>query len=364
MRIAIVNDVWPAGVTDPEEALARMPTLTGWATAIRDAGASLVTVHQRFAVRARFDRADVGYEFWSDAETFRVALSKIAPDVVHVNGLDSGTLTVGLRRLLSSRTSLVVQDHGGFDPLAVSFLRRRRIRSGLKVADVLMVASERQIDTFALSGLVPPGVAIRDCMEGSSMLHMGRPAVARPPHPLPLGILWVGRLTANKDPLTVVRGVALFARRCPNLHLTMVGSGELEADVRSEIDRTPELCGRVQMTGALSQSALAPIYESSDLFVLGSRREGSGYAVLEALAFGVIPVVTDIAPFVTMTDGGRLGANWRAGDPQSLRDALMRAASVPLDDSRRACRQFFDGRFSWQAIGRRAMGIYRDISRG
>ena len=38
-------------------------------------------------------------------------------------------------------------------------------------------------------------------------------------------------------------------------------------------------------------------YGAADVFVSGSHSEGSGYALIEAMSAGVVPVVTDIPSF-------------------------------------------------------------------
>src|SRR5262249_52028463 len=112
----------------------------------------------------------------------------------------------------------------------------------------------------------------------------GRPAV-----------LWVGRLNANKDPLTVLEG---FERALPQLGeatLTMIYStGELHGEVSDRIQRSAALRRRVRLLGGLPHQRLRAFFSAADLFVLGSHHEGSGYSLLEACACGAIPVVTDI----------------------------------------------------------------------
>ena len=49
---------------------------------------------------------------------------------------------------------------------------------------------------------------------------------------------------------------------------------------------------------------------AADLFVLGSHREGSGYSLIEALACGLPPIVTDIPSFRSLTGAGVVGALW------------------------------------------------------
>jgi glycosyltransferase involved in cell wall biosynthesis len=172
----------------------------------------------------------------------------------------------------------------------------------------------------------------------------------------------VGRLNANKDPLTVLEGFARFTATHPQATLTFVyGTSDLEAALRAAVQRTAG-AARVTLAGAVPHGTLESVYAAADIFVLGSRREGSGYAALEAMACGVVPVLTNIPAFRGLTDDGRVGALWEPGDPASLADALARVADAPLDPQRERCRRRFEERFSWTAIGSRAAEIYRECS--
>jgi glycosyltransferase involved in cell wall biosynthesis len=73
-------------------------------------------------------------------------------------------------------------------------------------------------------------------------------------------------------------------------------------------------------------------------------------------------VLTDIPSFRTLTGRERVGELWRPGDPASLTRALLRAADRLSDSRRDACRALFDREFSWPAIGRRALSVYRAVS--
>ena len=52
------------------------------------------------------------------------------------------------------------------------------------------------------------------------------------------------------------------------------------------------------------QSELEKIYNQHQFFILGSHYEGSGYALLEAMACGCIPIVTNIPSYKFMTNNG------------------------------------------------------------
>ena len=57
------------------------------------------------------------------------------------------------------------------------------------------------------------------------------------------------------------------------------------------------------------------------MFVSGSHSEGSGYALIEAMSAGVVPVVTDIPSFRAIA--GDCGARWPPGDAGAFADALL-----------------------------------------
>jgi glycosyltransferase involved in cell wall biosynthesis len=124
---------------------------------------------------------------------------------------------------------------------------------------------------------------------------------------------------------------------------------------------TPPLTSRVRLVGQVEHALLTAFYSAADFFVLGSHREGSGYAAIEALACGATPVVTDIPSFRTLTAEGTIGALWTPGDPRSFTGALDRVTAGARDDQRVQARALFERSFSWDAIGARAMQIYRSV---
>src|SRR3954462_3297209 len=99
----IVQGGWTvdADLRVPEALLDRYATLTGWGEALLDAGADRVAAVQRFSRDADFTRNGVQYIF--RAAGIAAAAAAIAPDVVHVNGLNVPFRTSLLRRALPRR---------------------------------------------------------------------------------------------------------------------------------------------------------------------------------------------------------------------------------------------------------------------
>jgi glycosyltransferase involved in cell wall biosynthesis len=109
-------------------------------------------------------------------------------------------------------------------------------------------------------------------------------------------ILFAGRLHPQKDPVLLVQVFSILDKQLNNqfnehnVHLLIVGDGELAKLVRRTIDSLG-LTNKVTMLGALEQAELASLHRVCDVFALSSAYEGLALVALEALACGT-PVVT------------------------------------------------------------------------
>jgi glycosyltransferase involved in cell wall biosynthesis len=104
-----------------------------------------------------------------------------------------------------------------------------------------------------------------------------------------VGFLFVGRLLAQKRPLELIDAFSAVRRDLPDATLTIVGGGELEAEVREAAPRVPG----VRYLGHLEGAELSAVYAESDVLVLPALREVWGIVVNEALAHGLFVVTTD-----------------------------------------------------------------------
>jgi glycosyltransferase involved in cell wall biosynthesis len=355
--------------------------LTGWAKAVAESGAGdvAVTVVQRFWRDLVLRDGLVAYHFVADgppraradrqwAARFVSAVVALQPTVVHLNGCLS-LPSRHLRLRLPRGTPLLVQDHGGVYPDAPIF-RRWKSRAfhafGLRAADGFLFSARELATPWLRAGIIGLKQDIYELMESSStMVEAPAPPAGERALPGRPALLWVARLDANKDPLTILEGFERASARLPEAALTMVfGASQLLPEVQRRIADSATLRGRVHLLGKLEQWELAALYRAADLFVLGSHHEGSGFALIEALSFGVVPVVSDIPPFRVLTDGGRIGALFPVGDAGALARALERlgsSESSPAWPARReVVRAHFERELSWSALAHRALGIYRE----
>src|SRR5262249_24884144 len=158
------------------------------------------------------------------------------------------------------------------------------------------------------------------------------------------------RLNPNKDPMTILSGFEQSLADLPAATLTMVyGEDDLLPVVRERVHASPLLRGRVTLVGRVRREVMPAFYSAADIFVLGSHNEGSGYALIEACACGLLPVVSDIPTYRVITAAGSFGALWPAGDADAFARALVRVARANDPSARQRVMQHFDHALSWRA---------------
>jgi glycosyltransferase involved in cell wall biosynthesis len=333
-------------------------------------------VVQRFSSTSTIERDGIPYQFTADTrppwlstkdapQPFIDAIAARTPDVVHVNGLIFPQLVAGIRAAVGPRTAIVVQHHGGEFPIRGSGLvgmwRRRRWRSGLEAADAISFTAGEQAEPWRAADVLGSQKII-EIVEASTTLRTvtrdrARASLGLSGDPL---ILWVGRLTTNKDPLAVLDGLEIALPRLPAARVVMVfGDDTLFADVEARVRGSSVLAERVSFAGRVSHEEMPNYYGAADVFVSGSHSEGSGYALIEALAAGLVPVVTDIPAFRRIA--GACGARWRPGDPEEMSRALVTVVNNGVDSQRAASVAHFEQALSWRALANQTMREYSAI---
>jgi glycosyltransferase involved in cell wall biosynthesis len=223
-----------------------------------------------------------------------------------------------------------------------------------------------QARAFARAGLVHPHTQLYEIPESTSRFAPGDRRQARTITGVEgdPAVLWVGHLDANKDPLTVLHGISAAARALPRLQLyCCFGEAPLLRAVQRRIATDLHLRDRVHLLGRVPHERIEALMRAADLFVLGSHREGSGYSLIEALACGLPPVVTDIQSFRSLTGAGVVGVLWPCNDRHALSEALRSIAGRAGREMRCAVRAHFERELSFDALGGKLGAMYEDVLR-
>ena len=375
LKIVQANAVYDPAARDPNALLDLYHTLTEWSAAMSSAGAR-VSVVQRFHTAGRMERDGVTYEFVKDAHVpwlstkdapaaFVAAVAGHAADVIHVNGLIFPQLVAHIRNAVGPHPTIVVQHHGGEFPIRgdglVGLWRRSRWRGGLAASDAVSFTAREQAEPWQSAGVLNDQQIVEIVESGTTLRHVertrARTAVGIDGEPL---ILWVGRLTTNKDPLTVLDGLEKALAHLPAARAAMLfGDDTLIEAVEARVRASPLLRERVTLAGRISRDEIPNYYGAADIFISGSHSEGSGYALIEAMSAGVIPIVTDIPPHRVIA--GDCGARWPPGNADACAAALLQLCSSDLVDERARVRDRYDAVLRWDAIARRTISEYQRL---
>jgi glycosyltransferase involved in cell wall biosynthesis len=208
-------------------------------------------------------------------------------DLLHVHGEVAAGLCLPLLAYRPSFVTLhglnLVRRVGGARRAAA----RLNLRAVLRAADRTICVSESEYAELACAvGATAAGraVVVRNGVELPAAASADERLAVRESlglSPSETLAIWVGALAGHKDPLAAVRAAEEAAVR-----LLVVGDGPLRAEVEHAAS---------QHASVLGQRADVPrLLAAADVFVLTSHHEGLSFSLLEAMAHGLAPVVTDL----------------------------------------------------------------------
>ena len=277
-------------------------------------------------------------------------IKKLQPDVVVVHGLHFPLQVIQLRLALGKKVKIIGQHHAE-KPFAgiKKILQRWADRS---IDAYLFTSKEMGLDWH---GIINDKKKIVEVMEASSAFHpvardfalsktkaQGKPV-----------FLWVGRLDANKDPVTVVSAFLQFAKQRPEARLYMIyHTDDLKYELEKIITEANNSEDKVVFVGKLPHEEMENWFNSADFIISGSHYEGSGVAVCEAMSCGCIPVLTDIKSFRKITGRGKCGFLYQVGNEKELLSILTQTSQLDLQKEKSKVLQQFREELSFDAIAR------------
>lgn len=378
-RVLQVSPFIPHREMEPGELLAEWRSLEDVARAACSAGCR-VTVLQAASTGAELELDGARFIFVGGQEVspwrrraplwlspiprqlFRAA-EQAEADVIHFHSLSFPRHLTHLRRTMP-HAPVLVQDHADRPPPAWRAGLHRRSLEG--VGGVAFTAIE-QAASFREAGALPPDVPVFPVLENSSGFRPGDVDAARSRtgmHGDPC-LVWLGNLSPVKDPLTVLEALSRATGSLEDPHLwCFYRNAPLLEEVRARISGDEALRNRVHLMGPVSHAEVEIRLRAADFLVQGSRREGSGYAVIEALACGITPLVTDIPSFRVVTGHGSVGALSAVGDAGAMAKAIVDWAARDRRLLRRRARAHFEDALSFPVLGRRLRAVYETLVSG
>lgn len=172
-------------------------------------------------------------------------------------------------------------------------------------------------------------------------------------------LLFVGRLVPEKRIellMEAFRGIKTDKR------LVITGNGSDTPAYELSLRKAAAGDERVLFTGFVEGERLAELYSSACCYVLPSDVEGMSMSLLEAMSYGCCCITSDIPECADVI--GDAGLTFRAGDAASLRDRLVAVLEdgAEMRSLGSAARDRVRLNYSWDAVVRRTLEVYREIA--
>lgn len=355
MRIVFTSYISSPEYNEPAAWLKRIKAYTGILESLSKT--DTVISFERINYEGLYENNGVQYRFikFKNKKTIfprhmHQQIKKLQPDVVIVHGLHYPLQVIQLRSILGKKVKIIVQHHA------------EKPFRGIK--KILQKWADRSIDAYLFTSsemgmdwkeIITDKKKIVEVMEASSAFYPVEKNLALSKTKIrgQLVFLWVGRLDANKDPLTVVRAFLQFTKHQAGAGLYMIyHTDELKHEIENLI-RKNNSEEKIVLVGKLPHEEMGYWFNSADFIISGSHYEGSGVAVCEAMSCGCIPILTDIKSFRKITGRGKCGLLYKPGDEKELLSVLLQARQLDLEKEKTKVLQQFREELSFDAIARK-----------
>jgi L-malate glycosyltransferase len=147
----------------------------------------------------------------------------------------------------------------------------------------------------------------------------------------------------------LARACVLAAKKCPEIHLTLLGDGSQNTVIR-QVFLVGGVFDRVHFPGQVTFDELPGYYHNADLYICASHSDGTSISLLEAFACGTPAIVSDIPGNQEWINPGENGWLFKDGDAEALATAIVNAVNQrqALPDMGRKARALAEARADWE----------------
>ncbi|MEX1254809.1 MAG: glycosyltransferase, partial [Dehalococcoidia bacterium] len=289
---------------------ARPPSRAGLTVQV---GRALPQGLQRLVQLVRFRRAGL-----------RSAVEEIAPEVLHAHYLvEHGfyATSAGFRPYVVSAWGSDVLVEAAGSPVNRAIARFALSRADQSTANNRHMAREMVLKLGVERGRV------QHIVLGVQREFLDRPeasvnAYVSEQPPTVLSTRSIDKPLYNVD--TIVRAMARVRERIPAARLVIVGEGRLRPQLEALASRLG-LGEAVRFTGLLSQGELRHEMEEAHVFVSVPSSDATSVALLQAMAVGCFPIVSDLPSQQELVEQGSQGVRVAVRDEGTLAEAIVQA---------------------------------------
>ncbi len=238
---------------------------------------------------------------------------KEKPDVIHGNWIVPTGLIASLAGILT-RVPVINTARGMDMRVSEKGLVRFLFDLAVTLADKVTIVSEAMKERPLLKKAELYSSGVNDSFFRIRPNHDGRT------------ILFTRSLEKVYDAQTLIRAMPYVLEKNQCAKCIIAGTGSLELALKESAEGLG-IADHVLFMGTVPHNAVPGLMESASAFVSTATADGTSIALLEAIASGLIPVVTDISANRSLINHGRDGYLFKSGDERDLADKILAALS-------------------------------------
>ena len=302
---------------------------------------------------------------WRSALSFYRMVRTRRPAIVHIHSQEAGLLgrvvawLAGAPVLFYTPQTIDIRRSG----LRWLYLAMECVLA--TITDTIVSVNDRDRRRLLASGIppskvvaVPNGIDLAAFEDPADAARTRQELGLDPVRPV---VMQVGRLGAQKDPLTFVEGAARVLARCPHAQFALIGQGPLREMLAGRVAELG-ITDNVHLLGWRDEAfRLLP---AADVVTLTSRWEGAPYVLLEAMGWSRPVVATAVNGCPEIVLDGDTGLLVPAADPAAWAEAVVSL----LEDPNRARamggrgRLRIEERFTLDAMVESLEALYEDAA--
>jgi len=263
------------------------------------------------------------WKYFVSAFRARRLLKRLKPDIVHSHYATSA----GITSLIVNHPAAVVTVHGSD---LTCGMKSRFWRPLLKMIfnqaacvnvvsdDLRRMAMELGVPDEKIA-VINVGIdAERFSFKERSLISKSRP----------LRLVNTRRLEPVYDHPTIIDALEILNNKGVDFCMTFVGNGELHGQLQQLVD-VKGLNGKVSFVGGVPNEQMPQFLHNNDIYLSASLWDGTSLCLLEAMATGILPIVSDIPANSDWIKDGVNGFLHKVGASDEIAASIRKVLNAP-----------------------------------
>lgn len=274
---------------------------------------------------------------------------KERPDVIHGNWIVPTGLIAAITGLIAEIP--VINTARGMDMrISVKGPIRLLFDLAVKLSDKVTVVSESMKSRYLLKDAELISSGVNESFFKIRPNHEGRI------------ILFTRSLEEIYDAQTLIRAMPHVLEQMQDAQCIIAGTGSLESALKKSANSLG-IANHVIFIGKVPHKTVVELMETASVYVSTATADGTSIALLEAIASGAVPVVTNIDANRPIINHGQDGYLFNPGDEKDLADKILIALSggIPQEILEQK-RSDIKNTICWSSIANRYITSYIQLT--